>query len=1001
MGMMLPRHNIRKLEGSMIALIILFSSFAAPLLLISQYAEAAPDNWWNIDWKFRKTLIIDHTRVTGVLENFPVIVDILDSDVAAKAQVDGDDIVFTDDKGIQLNHEIESYNSSLGHLIAWVNVPLLSSVTDTILYIYYGNTNVENQQNPLGVWDSNYVMVQHLEEDNTNTRYDSSSNHNDGTAYNGIEKSTLGMVDGADLFDGVNDYIQILNTPSLNPSSAISIELWMNLSSTGDFINLVSKGAYSQFYLRLGPQQGRTYWFVKFSDGNSSNTEGSAGWTYENWHHLVATSDTTSQTIKVYVDGVTKLVRTFDPGKSLIATSNLLLISLGSQRRIKGMIDEVRISNISRSINWISTSYNNQKSPSTFYTMGNEESLSGAPFVSNEEPRNGATGVYTNPELSVQVVDPQGDYMTILFSTNASGIWQLIGNYSNVGNGEYSVIPSNMDNLGTLYHWNVSVGDGENWTNKTYSFTTTTSILEQKWIASGLPRTRHGVLIADLTGDSSEEVVYGGTGSITVLSGIDGSKVWTFSDSRITDWTKPQMADLNKDGILEIVVPLQNGGLIALHGNNGTIYWVRTNLGQETMSSPVIADIDGDGYPTIFFASTDIYHGLNGTGKLTSLSHDGNILHQVFTWRPCGGGLSIADTDGDGEFEVYMGDRSMYYTDSNYGRGVRSFWARNLTERWNHPDVLCSSHIPMLAYVDKDGIMDVIVGDLNGGVLVLNSTDGSAIKKSMNLGDNAPVHYQPSVHDVDRDGNLELLMANFEHPDLVVWDLVDWKVDAKIPLGESMFGPQLGDLTGDGIMEIIATSYTTMFILDSTYSQIAKLTPPVGVLNYAVVQDIDADGYNELVISATTGYVYAYDTPARRPNPRPRSEVQFYSEYRLGAAEYIQPPGSPEPIISVPSPQNNAENVIISLSELSFTLTDYQHDLMNYSITTYPNIGSATEQNVGNSRYALEVSDLQYATTYTWMVTVTDGVHQTNTTYTFTTQPLSAWWNYTWQHRKA
>jgi hypothetical protein len=69
----------------------------------------------------------------------------------------------------------------------------------------------------------------------------------------------------------------------------------------------------------------------------------------------------------------------------------------------------------------------------------------------------------------------------------------------------------------------------------------------------------------------------------------------------------------------------------------------------------------------------------------------------------------------------------------------------------------------------------------------------------------------------------------------------------------------------------------------------------MGSLNYAVVQDIDNDGYSELVISSSGGAVYAFDTPAQKPKLRPRSEVQFYSEYRLGAAEYVPPPGSQIP----------------------------------------------------------------------------------------------------------
>ena len=39
---------------------------------------------------------------------------------------------------------------------------------------------------------------------------------------------------------------------------------------------------------------------------------------------------------------------------------------------INGIIDEVRISNIARSPEWISTSYANQNNPSTFLLIGEE-----------------------------------------------------------------------------------------------------------------------------------------------------------------------------------------------------------------------------------------------------------------------------------------------------------------------------------------------------------------------------------------------------------------------------------------------------------------------------------------------------------------------------------------------------------------------------------------------------------------------------------------------------
>jgi hypothetical protein len=59
----------------------------------------------------------------------------------------GWDFLVTASDGVtKLNHEIESYASSTGALVAWVNVPFLSSTSDTALYVYSDNPGVTGSQ---------------------------------------------------------------------------------------------------------------------------------------------------------------------------------------------------------------------------------------------------------------------------------------------------------------------------------------------------------------------------------------------------------------------------------------------------------------------------------------------------------------------------------------------------------------------------------------------------------------------------------------------------------------------------------------------------------------------------------------------------------------------------------------------------------------------------------------------------------------------------------------
>lgn len=124
--------------------------------------------WYDLSWNYRKKITIDYTKVGGDLNNFPLTISILDSDLASGAKPNGDDILFTKSNGTtKIPHEIEKYDNSTGELVAHAKIPNLSSTIDTEIYMYYGNPNASNQEDVAGVWDSNYQGVWHLSENYT------------------------------------------------------------------------------------------------------------------------------------------------------------------------------------------------------------------------------------------------------------------------------------------------------------------------------------------------------------------------------------------------------------------------------------------------------------------------------------------------------------------------------------------------------------------------------------------------------------------------------------------------------------------------------------------------------------------------------------------------------------------------------------------------------------------------------------------------------------------
>ena len=113
----------------------------------------------------QRSMTIDHTKVPSTQSNFTVLVSVTDPALKTVANgghvanANGYDIGFYADSGgaIKLKWEVEQYNGTTGNLIAWVKIPSVSSSTDTVFYLMYGDSAINtDQSDPLNTWDSNF-----------------------------------------------------------------------------------------------------------------------------------------------------------------------------------------------------------------------------------------------------------------------------------------------------------------------------------------------------------------------------------------------------------------------------------------------------------------------------------------------------------------------------------------------------------------------------------------------------------------------------------------------------------------------------------------------------------------------------------------------------------------------------------------------------------------------------------------------------------------------------
>ena len=280
----------------------------------------------------------------------------------------GDDIIFRTSGCTKLEHEIESYDATAGTLVAWVKIPTLSYNSDTEVYMYYGDSSVDcPTENPTAVWDDNYVGVWHLKEEQAGTAnaglyQDSTANNNDGDDYVSATGQE-GQIDGGQQFDGTDDYVDSGNNSSLDVDYT-TIEFWLKVNSW------VSDGGI----LAKGTSTARRYWIwtyggaVSFEIDEGTNINNAWNPPSGQWQHLALTYD--GSNVITYRNGGLE-TNTYPQATGTIdaTTEPLLFGDIPPYSHADVNLDEVRISDVVRSADWITTEYNNQSNPN-FITVG-------------------------------------------------------------------------------------------------------------------------------------------------------------------------------------------------------------------------------------------------------------------------------------------------------------------------------------------------------------------------------------------------------------------------------------------------------------------------------------------------------------------------------------------------------------------------------------------------------------------------------------------------------
>ncbi len=327
-------------------------------------------------WTYRKKISIDYRKVSGAQSSFPVLLSFTDTNLRKTtfggnaASGSGEFIVTSSNGTTSLPYEIETYSSSSGQFIGWVNVTTLSATNNTNLYLYYGGPAAggATNQNKTGTWNSAYVGVWHLPNGTTLTANDSTSN-----AYNGTitgATATTGQVDGGGSFGSTNK----IATADITKPTDLTLEAWIFPTATVIIDYIILDKNNSEYDFRIADITGVVGGGAGGPGLQDTGFNMTTAGNRNKWYHVVYTFSDSGNSHQLYRNGIQ--VNSGTNNASITDTTTVMWIGRHSQfdfGTFAGTLDEVRISNTARSAGWVATEYNNQSSPSTFYALGAQE----------------------------------------------------------------------------------------------------------------------------------------------------------------------------------------------------------------------------------------------------------------------------------------------------------------------------------------------------------------------------------------------------------------------------------------------------------------------------------------------------------------------------------------------------------------------------------------------------------------------------------------------------